>query len=53
MLRLKLDEKELKCKEAMMSYFVTNTGDVSLTASLLKSVKAGVAISATSLLIQT
>jgi hypothetical protein len=34
-------------------YFVTNTGDVSLTASLLKSVKAGVAISATSLLIQT
>ena len=34
-------------------YFVTNTGDVSLTASTLKSVKAGVAVSSTSLLIQT
>ena len=33
-------------------YFVTNTGDISQTASPLKSVKAGVAVSSTSLLIK-
>ena len=34
-------------------YYVTNTGGVSQTASTLKTVRAGVALSATSLLIQT